>query len=190
MLPPLTLRGHASFRGCPFRSAYGFFSRLPHTYYVLARFTDLPPGITTCPSPGLYGPSTTELECGVDLWLCPAGSCAPPLIRQNGVRRWAMGGLLTGLVYFVFLSRLGLMFPCLASCLFTVGCGFFLTGCTSAEVFRFVVFRLGVSSVVFTHSTGVYFYHHVKVVYGHGQGQRVLAGGASGWTVVGGLVSS
>ena len=50
-----------------------------------------------------------------------------------------------------------------------------------------MVFRLGVSSVVSTHSTGVYFYHYVKVVYGHGQGQRVLAGRASGWTVVGNL---
>ena len=53
-----------------------------------------------------------------------------------------------------------------------------------------MVFRLGVSSVVSTHSTGVCFYHYVKVVYGHGQGQRVLAEGASKWTVVGGLVSS
>ena len=43
-----------------------------------------------------------------------------------------------------------------------------------------MVFRLGVSSVVSTHSTGVYFYRYVRVVYGHGQGQRVLAGGTSG----------
>ena len=50
-----------------------------------------------------------------------------------------------------------------------------------------MVFRLGVSLVVSTHSTGVCCYHYVKVVYGHGQGQRVLAGGASGWTVVGGF---
>ena len=53
-----------------------------------------------------------------------------------------------------------------------------------------MVFRLEISSVVSTHSTGVCFYHYVKVVYGHGQGQRVLAEGVSGWTVVGGLVSS
>ena len=53
-----------------------------------------------------------------------------------------------------------------------------------------MVFRLGISSVVSTHSTGVSCYHYVKVVYGHGQGQRVLAEGVSGWTVVGGLVSS
>ena len=103
---------------------------------MLAQFTDLPLGITTCPSPGLYGPSGTELVCGVDLWLCPAGSCATPLLRQNGVRRWAMGGLLTGLVYFVFLSRLGLMFPYFASCLFTVGWGFFLW---AARLWRFLV---------------------------------------------------
>ena len=31
MLPHLTLRGYASFRVCPFRWAYGFLSRLPHT---------------------------------------------------------------------------------------------------------------------------------------------------------------
>ena len=103
---------------------------------MLARFTDLPQGITTCPSPVLHGLSTTELKCGVDLWLCPAGSCAPPLLGQNGVRRWAMGGLLTGLVYFVFLSRLGLMFPCFASCLFTVGWGPFLQ---ATRLWRFLV---------------------------------------------------
>ena len=50
-----------------------------------------------------------------------------------------------------------------------------------------MVFRPGVTSVVSTHSTSVYFYHYVRVVYGHGQGQRVSAGGTSGWTVVGGF---
>ena len=53
-----------------------------------------------------------------------------------------------------------------------------------------MVFRLGVFSVVSTQSSGVYFYHHVRVVYGHGQGQRVSAEGISRWTVVGGLVFS
>ena len=53
-----------------------------------------------------------------------------------------------------------------------------------------MVLRLGISSVVFTHSTGVCFYHYVKVVYEHRQGQRVSAEGVSRWTVVGGLVSS
>ena len=28
------------------------------------------------------------------LWLCPAGFWVPPLLRQNGLSRWAMGGLL------------------------------------------------------------------------------------------------
>ena len=63
-------------------------------------------------------------------------------------------------------------------------------GCTSVEVLWFVVFRPGVSSVVSTHSTGICFYHHVRVVYGHGQGQRVLAGGAWGRTVVGGFLAT
>ena len=53
-----------------------------------------------------------------------------------------------------------------------------------------MVLRLGISSVVSTHSTSVCFYHYVRVVYGHGQGQRLLEEGVSGWTVVGGLVSS
>ena len=53
-----------------------------------------------------------------------------------------------------------------------------------------MVLRLGISSLVSTPSTGICFYHHVKVVYEHGQGQRVLAEGVSRWTVVGGLVSS
>jgi len=50
--------------------------------------------------------------------------------------------------------------------LFTVGVGGFLMGCTSVEVFWFVVFRPVRSSVVSTHSTGR---------FGAGQGQRVLA---------------
>ena len=65
--------------------------------------------------------------------------------------------------------------------------GVFSYGLHVCGGFWFVVFRAEVSSVVSTHSTGVCFYHHVKVVYGLGQGQRVLAGGASGWTVVGGF---
>ena len=52
--------------------------------------------------------------------------------------------------------------------LFTVGVESFLMGCTSEEVFRFVVFRPVRSSVVSTHSTGR---------FGVGQGQRVLAQG-------------
>ena len=67
--------------------------------------------------------------------------------------------------------------------------GDFLMGCTSAEVFWFVVFRLGVSFVVSTHSTDVISLHNFPGDW-HGQGQRVLAEGISRWTVVGGLVSS
>ena len=73
--------------------------------------------------------------------------------------------------------------------LFTVGLGFLLMGCTSAKVFWFVVFRLGVSSVVSTHSTNVISLHCFPGDW-HGQSQRVLAEGIWRWTVVGGLVSS
>ena len=52
--------------------------------------------------------------------------------------------------------------------LFTVGVVSFLMGCTSVEVFWFVVFRPVRSSVVSTHSTGR---------FGVRQGQRVLAQG-------------
>ena len=57
-----------------------------------------------------------------------------------------------------------LYFPCL----FTVGVRSFLIGCTSVEVFWFVLFRPVRSSVVSTHSTGR---------FDVGQGQRVLARG-------------
>jgi len=52
--------------------------------------------------------------------------------------------------------------------LFTVGGGSFLTGCTSVEVFSFVVFRPVRSTVGSTHSTGR---------FSVGQGQRVFARG-------------
>ena len=52
------------------------------------------------------------------------------------------------------------------SWLFTVGVGCFLMGCTSVEVFWFVVCRPVRSSVVSTHTTGR---------FGVGQGQSVLA---------------
>ena len=77
----------------------------------------------------------------------------------------------------------------LSSLLLTVGLGFLLMGCTSAEVFSFVVFRLGVSFVVSTHSTDVISLHSFPWDW-HGQGQMVSAEGTSRWTVVGGLVSS
>ena len=136
MLPPLTPRGHAFFRVCPFRWAYGFFlSAATHLLSACSVYGS-PAGNYNLPFARSYCPSTTELDCGVDLWLCLAGSCAPPLLWQNGLRRWAMGGLLTGLVYFVFLSRLGLMFPCFANGLFTVGWGIFLW---AARLRRFLV---------------------------------------------------
>ena len=52
-----------------------------------------------------------------------------------------------------------------------------------------MVFRLGVSVVVATHSTDVISLHSFLGAW-HGQGQRVLARGIRRWTVVGGLVSS
>ena len=57
------------------------------------------------------------------------------------------------------------------------------------EGFWFFVFRLEVSSVVSTHSTDVISLLCFPRDW-HGQGQRVLAGGISKWTVVGDLVSS
>ena len=51
-----------------------------------------------------------------------------------------------------------------------------LMGCTSAEGFRFDVFRLWVSLVVSTHSTDVICLLSFPGHW-HGQGQRVLAGG-------------
>ena len=68
----------------------------------------------------------TELECGVELLLCPAGSCVPPLPRQNGMRRWAKGGLSTvfGISWFPF--KMGLKLPCFANCLFTADWGILL----------------------------------------------------------------
>ena len=107
-------------------------------------------------------------------------SARPPICeRQNEVLYgFGIGGfLLAGLDVSLF------------SLLFTVGSGFLLMGCMSVEVFWFVVFRLGVSFVVSTHSTDVISLHSIPGDW-HGQGQRVLAEGISRWTVVGGLVSS
>ena len=52
--------------------------------------------------------------------------------------------------------------------------------------FWFPVFRPGVSFVVSTHSTDVISLHSFPEVM-HGQGQRILAGETSRWTVVGGF---
>ena len=48
--------------------------------------------------------SFTEPVCGVELSLFPAGSCVPPLLWQNGVRRPAKAGLSTvfGIGFFPF----------------------------------------------------------------------------------------
>ena len=73
--------------------------------------------------------------------------------------------------------------------LFSVGLGFLLVGCMSAVVSWFVVFKLGVSSVVSTHSTDMISFNSFPEDC-HGPGQRVLAAGISRWTLVGGLVSS
>ena len=87
--------------------------------------TDLPVGITAFSSLGLYDPSTMEIECGVELSLCPSGSCVPPLPWQNGVLRWAKGGLSMVFGICCFPSQMGLMFSCFANWLFTVGWGIF-----------------------------------------------------------------
>ena len=71
------------------------------------------------------------------------------------------------------LAGLDVSLSCL---LFTVGLGFLLMGCTSAEGFWFVVFRFGVSFVVSTHSTDVISLHSFPGDW-HGHGQWVLAEG-------------
>ena len=124
----------------------------------------------------------TDLPLGILLApkVFPQGSVRPPICEWHNeiLYQFGIGGsLLAGLEV------------SLSSLLFTVGLVFLLTGCTSVEVFWFVVLRLGVSSIVSTHSTDVISLLCFPGDW-HGQGQRVLARGISRWTVVGGLVSS
>jgi len=50
------------------------------------------------------------LVCGAVLCDCLVGSCVSPHSRRNGLRRWARGGLTTGLGLSVFPSYMGLRF--------------------------------------------------------------------------------
>ena len=75
---------------------------------------------------------------------------------------------------------------CFANCLFTFWPVDYLMDGTSAEVFWLDVFRLWISLLVSTHSTDVICLLSFPG-YWHGQGQRDLAGGIRGWTVVGGF---
>jgi len=135
---------------------------------VLVSVTDLSLGGLVCPwvrdvrAPGTYiGTSQCVI---IGLRRCPARSLAPPLLRQNGVIR----GLWVAYGFGWDFSSLGFLWFLYFPWLFTVGVESFLMGCTSAEVFWFVVFRPVRSSVVSTHSTGR---------FGVGQGQRVLPQG-------------
>jgi len=100
------------------------------------------------------------------LQLCPASSLVPPLLQQNRVSHWAMGGLPTGSAeIFLLLSWLRFLY---FTWLFSVGVGSFPIGCKSVKVFWFAVFRRVGSTGGSTYSTGY---------LGVGQGQRVLAQG-------------
>jgi len=65
---------------------------------MLVSVTDLSLGGLVCPwvrdirALGKF----TSLCVIIGVWHCPAGSLAPPLLRQNVVSSWAMGGLLMG----------------------------------------------------------------------------------------------
>ena len=101
----------------------------------------------------------------IDLRHCPAGSLAPPLLRQNGVSRGLWVGCLWVRLGFYFLefvevSVLSLVVHCWG--------GAFSYGLHDCGGFWFVVFKPVRSSVVSTHSTGC---------FGVGEGQRVLAQG-------------
>ena len=76
-----------------FRWAYGLYSVLPHTSYVLVWIRISLWG-SLAPSAGLHAPGTSTPLCVLlRPWLCPAGSLIPSLICQNGVYGWAKGGL-------------------------------------------------------------------------------------------------
>jgi len=143
----------------------------PTLPFLLVSVTDLPLGSLLCPSPRDIEPPGTFSFCAWCLAYSffPAGSLVPLLLRQNRVSHWAMGGLLTGSAGIILLLS-WLMFPYFPW-LFTYGMGSFPIGCTSAEVFCFVVFRPVHSSLVSTHGT-----RHLGVW----QGQRVLAQGMQG----------
>ena len=66
--------------------------------FVLVSVTDLSFRGLVCPwVPDVRAPGTfTSLCVIIGLRHCPAGFLAPPLLRQNGVSDWAMGGLLIG----------------------------------------------------------------------------------------------
>jgi len=65
---------------------------------MVVSVTDLSLGSLICPSSGPYVPQVNLPLCARMFGLrhCPAGSLVPPLLRQNGVSRWAMGWLLKG----------------------------------------------------------------------------------------------
>ena len=65
--------------------------------------TNLPLGIALVPASQAYMHQVyLPLERGAIVCLCPASSGVPLSFRRNGVPRWAVGGLTTGLGLSVF----------------------------------------------------------------------------------------
>jgi len=82
---------------------------LPHTLISAGSVTDLPQGFALASASRSYTAQVhLPLVSGAILCLCPAGSWIPPPSRRNEVRRWAMGGLTTGLGLGVFPFWMGL----------------------------------------------------------------------------------
>jgi len=153
-----------------FRWAYGHYFALPHTS-VCVGFGYRSSFWWSCLPLGLGRKSPRYIY----RYLLVNGSMAYGIVL---LAPWPLPccgrmGSVVGLWVGCFWVRLGffflefvrfLYFPCL----FTVGVGSFLMGCTSVEGFWFVLLRTVCSSVVSTHSTRR---------FGVGQGQRVLARG-------------
>ena len=76
---------------------------LLHTVISADSVTNLPLGIALVPaSQANMRQVYLLLGCGAIVCLCPASSGVPPSFRRNGVPRWAVGGLTTGLGLSVF----------------------------------------------------------------------------------------
>jgi len=101
-LPPLSFWGHAS-PPAVFPVDLGVDFVLPHTFIRSGSVTHLPLGFALTSASQPYTAQVhLPLVCGPVLSLCPAGPWIPPRSRRNGVRRWAIARLTTGLGLGVF----------------------------------------------------------------------------------------